>query len=363
MGKIRVGLVGVGNCASSLVQGTLYYKKSNQKTPGLITNNFGGYYPEDIQFVSAFDIDKRKVSKDLSIAIFEEPNCTKIFQKGIPYLNCEVSMGYILDSLSNHLGKYSQKEKIDPMNDIYKNKEEAKEKIVQKLTETKTEVLVNYLPVGSEKASYFYTECCLEAKVALVNAIPVFLSKIYGERFREARLPIIGDDIKSQIGATIIHRVLAKLFEDRGVQIKKTYQLNVGGNTDFLNMTDQSRLESKKISKTESVRSQIDSELQEKDIHIGPSDYVPWLEDKKICFIRIEGEKYGGLPVELEVRLSVEDSANSAGIIIDAIRAAKVSLDKNYSGPVIEASAYLFKSPIEQFDDQTAKEMLKKFGK
>ena len=362
MGKIRTGVVGVGNCASSLVQGTIYYADPSKEVPGLITKNLSGYFPGDIQFVAAFDIDKRKVGKDISQAIFEKPNCTTIFEKNIPNLNCPVQMGYILDGVAEHLTKYPEETRISPTDDIYLSYSEAKDEIVRILTETKTEVLVNYLPVGSEKAARFYAECCIEAHVAFVNAMPVFISQIYGDRFKEAGVPIIGDDIKSQVGATIVHRVLARLFEDRGQKIKKTYQINVGGNMDFLNMVDRSRLESKKISKTKAVTSQVETGISDDNVYVGPSDYVPWLDDNKVCFIRIEGEQYGGVPMNIELRLSVEDSPNSAGVITDAIRAAKVALDRKLSGPIIEASAYLFKSPVRQFDDSTARDMLKEFA-
>ena len=359
MSKIKVGIIGVGNCTSSLVQGTFYYQDSNKEVPGLITKNFGGYYPSDIQFVSAFDMDQRKVGKDLSEAIFEKPNCARVFQEDIPTLNCPVYMGYTLDGFAEHLVKYPIDKRPLPAPEIYHSYPEAKRQIVQKLKETDTEILVNYLPVGSEKAARFYAEAALEAKVALVNAMPVFLSQIYGDRFKEAGIPILGDDVKSQVGATIIHRMLSRLFENRGEKIHKTYQLNVGGNTDFLNMLDQNRLESKKTSKTRSVTSQIESGIDDEKIHVGPSDYVPWMEDQKVCFIRIEGEQYGGVPMNLELRLSVEDSPNSAGVITDAIRAARVALDQNLSGPIIEASAYLFKSPVRQFDEDTARKMIR----
>ncbi|MDH4129340.1 MAG: inositol-3-phosphate synthase [Spirochaetota bacterium] len=363
MNKIKVGIVGVGNCASSLVQGTIYYADRNSEIPGLITKNFGGYYAADIDFVSAFDIDRRKVGKDLSQAIFEKPNCTTIFEKNIPHLNCTVQMGYVLDGVAEHLTKYPEDDRICPMKDVYISYNEAKSEIVRVLQDTNTEILVNFLPVGSENAARFYAECCLEAGVAMVNAMPVFLSQIYGDQFKEAGLPILGDDVKSQVGATIVHRVLTKLFEDRGQKIKKTYQINVGGNMDFLNMVDRTRLESKKISKTRAVTSQIEAGINDNDIYVGPSDYVPWLNDNKVCFIRMEGEQYGGLPMNIELRLSVEDSPNSAGVITDAIRAAKVALDCKLSGPIIEASAYLFKSPIRQFDDATARIMLRDFAK
>ena len=270
-------------------------------------------------------------------------------------------MGYIVDSIAAHNDQYQDSARYKPKDNPYSSEVNAKEFIVEKLRETGTEVLVNYLPVGSEKNTLFYADCAIEAGCAFVNAVPVFVSKIYGEKFRSCGLPIVGDDIKSQVGATIIHRVLAKLFEDRGHPIKHTYQLNVGGNTDFMTMLDRNRLKDKKMSKTQSVTSQI-GEIDADNVHIGPSDYIPWLKDNKVCFLRIEAEQFGGVPMEMELRLSVEDSPNSAGVMMDAIRAAKVALDRRMAGPIIEASAYLFKSPIEQFDDSTAREMLKRFS-
>jgi myo-inositol-1-phosphate synthase len=355
---IKVGLVGIGNCASSLVQGAVYYGNTDKEIPGLITQNFAGYTPRDIQFVAAFDVDKRKVGKDLSQAIFEKPNCTYVFQKEIPDLKCVVKMGYTLDSIASHTTNHPLDRRFDALHDVYKSRDEAKKEIVKILRDTGVEVLVNYLPVGSEEATFFYAECALEAHCGFVNAIPVFVSKKWGDKFRDAGLPILGDDIKSQVGATIVHRVLTKLFEDRGQKINRMYQLNVGGNQDFLNMLDRTRLESKKISKTNSVTSQMVAPPNSDDVYVGPSDYVPWLNDNKLCFIRIEGEQFGGVPMNLELRLSVEDSPNSAGVIIDAIRAARVALDRKLSGPILEASCYLFKSPVKQVDDYTAKKML-----
>ncbi len=364
MGKIRTCLIGVGNCASSFVQGCFYYNDPNADIPGLITKNFGGYRAYDIQFVSAFDVDERKVGRDLSEAIFAKPNCTTIFQKEIPYLDCPVEMGFIIDSIPPHNEQFPESVRFKPLKNIYETPEEARRAIVRSLKEKAVDVVVNYLPVGSEENTLFYAECALEAGCAFVNAIPVFVSKLYGERFRKAGLPILGDDIKSQVGATIIHRVLTRLFEDRGQKIKRSYQLNFGGNTDFLNMLDRERLKSKKISKTQSVLSQMnDSYFDPQNIYIGPSDYVPWLKDNKICFIRIEAEQFGGVPMNLEIRLSVEDSPNSAGVIMDAVRAAKVALDRGLSGPIIEASAYLFKSPVQQFEESEAREMLKRFAR
>lgn len=364
MKEIRTALIGIGNCASALVQGRYYYNDKKSDIPGLITKNFGGYYVSDINFVAAFDVDERKVGLDLSEAIFSLPNCTTVFQKEIPYLNCKVHMGYFIDSISDHVKSYNENVRFKPKKNIYSSESEAKKAIVNILKEAKVDVLVNYLPVGSEKNTLFYADCALEAKVAFVNAIPVFVSKIYGDKFKKAGLPVLGDDIKSQVGATIVHRVLTKLFEDRGQPVKCTYQLNVGGNTDFLNMLNRERLESKKVSKTQAVTSQMgEHQIPSDNVYIGPSDYIPWLHDRKICFIRIEAEQFGGVPMNLDLRLSVEDSPNSAGVIMDAIRAAKVALDKKLSGPIIEASAYLFKSPVKQFDDTIAKEMLLEFAK
>ena len=360
---IRTAIIGVGNCASSLVQGRFYYADKNSNVPGLITKDFGGYFTSDIDYVAAFDVDERKVGRDLSEAIFSPPNCTTIFQKSVPQMGCKVEMGYILDSISAHNDRFADHQRFKPMANIYRTDDEARRAVVASLRAKKAEVLVNYLPVGSEKNTLFYADCALEAGCAFVNAMPVFVSKIYGERFRKAGLPILGDDIKSQVGATIVHRVLAKLFEDRGQPLRQTYQLNVGGNTDFMNMLDRSRLESKKISKTQAVTSQLNGSCPSPDsIYIGPSDYVSWLGDKKLCFLRIEAEQFGGIPMELELRLAVEDSPNSAGVITDAIRAARVALDRKMSGPIIEASAYLFKSPVEQFDDSTARQMLMDFA-
>lgn len=362
MGSIKVGLIGVGNCASALVQGRCFYDDPETEIPGLITRNFGGYTVSDIEFAAAFDADARKVGLDLSQAIFAKPNCTTRFFPDVPNLNCPVEMGYVIDSFPGHVCD-DEDCGFKPLNNIYPNMETARKAIVKTLRRCEVDVLVNYLPVGSEKNSIFYADCAIEAGCALVNAIPVFLSKTYGEKFRQAGLPILGDDIKSQIGATIIHRVLTKLFEDRGMPIKRTYQLNVGGNTDFFNMLDRERLKSKKISKTQSVMSQIQGHsLETRNIHVGPSDYVPWLKDNKVCFLRMESEHFGGVPMELELRLSVEDSPNSAGVISDAIRAAKVALDRSLAGPILEATAYLFKSPVQQFSDDTAREMLQAFA-
>jgi myo-inositol-1-phosphate synthase len=363
MGSIRVAIFGVGNCASSLVQGRYYYSDKKANVPGLITKNFGGYYAADIEYVAAFDIDKRKVGLDLSKAIFSPPNCTTIFQSKIPLMKCPVEQGFIIDSIPAHNAEFNERQRFQPIKNRDASAAEAKARIVKSLKSRGVEIVVNYLPVGSEQNVRFYAQCALEAGCAFVNAVPVFVSKVMGEEFRRKGLPILGDDIKSQVGATIVHRVLAKLFEDRGQSIKRTYQLNVGGNTDFMNMLDRARLESKKISKTQAVTSLLNGTCPSKDdIHVGPSDYVPWLNDNKLCFIRMEAEQFGGVPMNLELRLSVEDSPNSAGVITDAIRAARVALDRKLAGPIVEASAYLFKSPVSQFDDSIARQMLIDFA-
>ena len=363
MKEIRTAIIGVGNCASSLVQGRFYYADSAAVIPGLLTKDFAGYRPQHIRYVAAFDVDERKVGLDLSQAIFALPNCTTVFQRDIPHLGCPVQMGYIIDSIAPHNEQYPEGERFKPLENRYVEAKEAKEAIVHALREERVDVVLNYLPVGSDKNATFYADCAIEAGCAFVNAMPVFLSTFYGDRFREAGLPILGDDIKSQVGATIIHRVLARLFNDRGQPVKRTYQLNVGGNTDFLNMLDHARLKSKKISKTQAVTSQMSSDgIDPRNIYVGPSDYVPWLNDRKLCFLRIEAEQFGGIPMDLEVRLSVEDSPNSAGVMMDALRAAKVALDRGLSGPIVEASAYLFKSPVEQFEDSVAREMLRRFA-
>jgi myo-inositol-1-phosphate synthase len=362
MTRIRVGLIGVGNCASALVQGREYYQDADAVIPGLITRNFGGYVAADISFVLALDADERKLGLDLSEAIFAPPNCTRTFYPNMPVLDCPVEMGYIIDSFPGHQDEYGD-QIFKPLPNIYQNEMQARQAIVRLLRDHDVDVLINYLPVGSERNTLFYADCALEAGCALINAIPVFVSRIYAEKFKNACLPVLGDDIKSQIGATIIHRVLTRLFEDRGMPVKRSYQLNVGGNSDFFNMLDRARLQSKKISKTQSVSSQISNRRVDRhDLHIGPSDYIPWLDDNKVCFIRIESEHFGGVPMNLDVRLSVEDSPNSAGVMMDAIRAAKVALDRGLSGPIVEASAYLFKSPVQQFSDDEAYAMLKRFA-
>lgn len=357
--KIKIAIAGVGNCSSSLIQGIFYYKNVNSGdslVPGLMHNVLGGYKISDVQPVAAFDIDKRKVGQDLSKAVFTAPNCTKIFYEKVPNLKVQVKMGPILDGVADHMKDYKQEERYIPSGLKAVNVEE-------ELRKSGADVLINYMPVGSEKATQFYAQAALKAGCAFINCMPVFIAsdKTWAEKFKKRGLPIIGDDIKSQVGATIIHRVLSHLFSDRGVKIDRSYQLNVGGNTDFLNMLSRSRLKSKKISKTESVESQLSKRLSYDNLHIGPSDYIPFLKDNKVCFLRIEGRKFGDVPVQLEARLSVEDSPNSAGCVIEAVRLAKLGLDRGIGGPLISPSAYLMKHPPKQFTDDEAKNMVEEF--
>ena len=362
MGKeIRVAIAGTGNCASSLVQGVEYYKNvgaSDELVPGLMHNVFGGYKISDIKFVAAFDIDKRKVGKDLSEAIFAKPNNTTIFQPNVPKTGVIVQKAPVLDGFASHMEDYAE-------DHAFRLSNAAPVDVAKILKETKTDVLVSYVPVGSQQAAEYYAEACIKAGAGIVNCMPVFLASDseWAKKLEKAKIPIVGDDIKSQVGATIVHRVLTKLFSDRGMKPKNTYQLNVGGNTDFLNMLERTRLKSKKISKTEAVQSQLPVKLPNDNIHIGPSDYVPFLKDNKVCFLRIEAEHFGGVPMELEARLSVEDSPNSAGIVIDALRACKLAKDRGIGGPITSVSAYLMKHPPQQFPDSVAKEMVEEFIK
>ena len=353
--RIRVAIVGVGNCASSLIQGIEYYK-DNSDIIGLMNYDLEGYKPGDIEVVAAFDVDKRKVGKDVNEAIFAKPNNTKIFEKDIKNNGTFVKMGKILDGISDHM-------KLFPEDRAFIPSDEEPCDIVKELRDSNTDILLNYLPVGSEDATRFYAECCLEAGVAFINNIPVFIAsdEKWAQRFKDKGLPVIGDDIKAQLGATITHRTLVRLFRDRGVKLDRTYQLNTGGNTDFSNMLNKSRLSSKKISKTESVQSQLETPLEAENIHIGPSDYVPWQNDNKICFLRMEGRMFGNVPMNMELRLSVEDSPNSAGVAIDAIRCCKLALDRKISGPLIAISAFTMKHPPVQYTDTVAKEMVRIF--
>lgn len=361
MKQIRVAIAGLGNCASSLLQGIDYYrslKKDNgpDRSLGLMHYDLGGYLPGDIQIVAAFDIDRRKVGKSVIDAIASAPNCTKKFHVISRRSPVKVLMGNLLDGVAEHLSNYPEERRF-----IVADKKPVN--VSKVLKETGAEILLNYLPVGSEKATAFYAEECLKAGVSLVNCIPVFIgsNRVWAKRFKDSGIPVIGDDVKSQIGATIIHRSLAKLFEDRGVKIDSTYQLNVGGNTDFLNMLNRTRLKMKKISKTEAVQSQLQVPLDMEDIHIGPSDYIPWLNDNKVCFLRLEGRGFGNVPMHLEMRLSVEDSPNSAGVVIDAIRCCKIARDRKVGGALISPSAYFMKHPLKQFPDEVAKAMVEDF--
>lgn len=356
---IRVALVGVGNCASSLVQGLAWYRSGANDTTGLMHHDLGGYRPEDIRVVAAWDIDRRKVGRDVADAIFARPNCTATFCEQVEATGARVQMGRVLDGVADHMAGYPDDRTFLPAD----APEPDQAAVVATLRESEAEVMVNYLPVGSQRASEFYAECALEAGVGFVNAIPVFIASdpAWAERFRAAGVPIIGDDIKAQLGATIVHRVLTDLFAKRGVRLERTYQLNTGGNTDFLNMLERSRLASKKESKTEAVQSVAASRLEDENIHVGPSDYVAWQNDNKVCFLRMEGRLFGGVPMNLELRLSVEDSPNSAGVAIDMIRCAKLARDRGMAGPVLPAAAYFCKHPPEQMTDDAAFEALEAF--
>ena len=350
--KVRVAIVGVGNCASSLIQGVEYYKnaRDDDRVPGLMHVNLGGYHISDIEFVAAFDIDREKVGKDLSQAIFSGQNNTVKFSD-VPKMGIKVHRGMTLDGL----GKY--------LKEVIHKAPGQTDDVVGILKRTKADVLVNYLPVGSEDATRWYMEQALQAGVGVVNCMPVFIAReeYWQQRFIERGLPIVGDDIKSQVGATIVHRVLTRLFEDRGVQMENTYQLNFGGNTDFLNMLERERLESKKISKTNAVTSQMDTPIDSKHIHVGPSDYVPWLNDRKWAFIRLEGKSFGDVPLNMELKLEVHDSPNSAGIVIDAVRFCKLALDNKVSGALFGPSSWLMKSPPKQYHDDVAHRLAEEF--
>ena len=354
--KVRVAIVGVGNCASSLVQGVQYYKDAdeNSSVPGLMHVKFGQYHVRDVEFVAAFDVDAKKVGFDLSDAIFASENNT-IKIADVPPTGVTVQRGHTLDGL----GKYY----LETITEA----DGSGVDVVQALKDAEVDVLVSYLPVGSEQADKFYAQCCIDANVAFVNALPVFIASDpeWAKKFTDAGVPIVGDDIKSQVGATITHRVMAKLFEDRGVALDRTYQLNVGGNMDFKNMLERERLESKKVSKTQAVTSNLTGSLagkvEDKNVHIGPSDHVAWLDDRKWAYVRLEGRAFGDVPLNLEYKLEVWDSPNSAGIIIDAVRAAKIAKDRGIGGPILPASAYLMKSPPKQLADDVARQQLEAF--
>jgi myo-inositol-1-phosphate synthase len=344
MGSVRVAVVGVGNCASSLVQGVEYYRDADpgSKVPGLMHVTFGPYHVRDIEFVAAFDVDAKKVGEDLAHAIFASENNTIKFSD-VPPTGVTVRRGHTYDGLGKYYRETIEESTDEPVD------------VVQALREARADVLVCYLPVGSEEAVRFYAQCAIDAKVAFVNALPVFIAgtKEWADKFTAAGVPIVGDDIKSQVGATITHRVLAKLFEDRGIILDRTMQLNVGGNMDFLNMLERERLESKKISKTQAVTSQLSHDIGKKNVHIGPSDYVGWLDDRKWAYVRLEGRAFGDVPLNLEYKLEVWDSPNSAGVIIDALRCAKIAKDRGIGGPILSASSYFMKSPpVQYFDDQ-----------
>ena len=357
---INIAIVGVGNCASSLVQGIAHYQNGGANEQiGLMHWDLGGYRPRDIKVVAAWDVDRRKIGKDVAEAIFEKPNCTAVFCDHVKPSGVTVEMGRILDGYAEHMGEYPD----DRTFLLADAPQPERADVVRRLRETETDVLLNYLPVGSQEATEFYAECALEAGVALVNNIPVFIASdpVWAKRFEDAGVPIIGDDIKAQLGATIVHRVLTDLFHKRGVKLDRTYQLNTGGNTDFLNMSNKSRLASKKVSKTEAVQSVAEHRLEDENIHVGPSDYVAWQNDNKVCFLRMEGQLFGGVPMNIELRLSVEDSPNSAGVAIDMIRCAKVAKERGMSGPVYPAAAYFCKHPPRQITDDEAYEQLEAF--
>jgi myo-inositol-1-phosphate synthase len=352
MNKVRLAIVGVGNCASSLTQGLEYYKDASpeDRVPGLMHVDLGGYHVRDIEIVAAFDVDAKKVGTDVAEAIFSEPNNTIRFAD-VPPTGVTVSRGHTLDGLGEYYRDTIVESDQEPVD------------VVEVLRSSGADVMVCYLPVGSEEAARFYAQCAIDAGVGLVNCLPVFIASRpdWAKKFADAGLPIVGDDIKSQVGATITHRILTKLFEDRGVKLNRTYQLNFGGNMDFMNMLERERLTSKKISKTQSVQSQLEQPLDKQQIHIGPSDHVPWLEDRKWAMIRLEGESFGGVPLNIEMKLEVWDSPNSAGIVIDAVRCAKLALDRGAGGPLIGPSAYFMKSPPVQFSDEGAHEMVEEF--
>lgn len=358
--RVRLAIVGVGNCASSLIQGIFYYREREEANfQGLMFPDIGGYKPGDIDVVAAWDVDERKVGRDVSEAIFSPPNCTTIFYRDVPNLNVRVRKGKVLDGVAAHMKDFPSERSFV----LSSEREDELEDVVAHLKEVQADVLISYVPVGAEASARFYAEACLRAGVAFVNAMPTFIVSDEGwsKRFEESGIPAVGDDIKSQLGATILHRTLVQLFIDRGIPVKRTYQLNFGGNTDFLNMLERGRLATKKISKTEAVSSLIPYDIGWENIHIGPSDWVPWLKDKKIAYIRIEGEHFGGVPMSVEVKLEVEDSPNSAGSAIDAIRCAKLAKDRGVGGPLISISAYTMKHPPKQFPDHVAREMVMEF--
>ncbi|MDG5815280.1 inositol-3-phosphate synthase [Chitinispirillales bacterium ANBcel5] len=362
MERIKVAVVGVGNCVSSLLQGIEYYRqKSAEEAIGLMHWDIGGYTPDSIEVVAAFDIDKRKVGLDINDAIFAKPNCTTVFCPDMPKTGVKVQMGAVLDGYSQHMKNYDENDTFvlsdSPQKDC--------DAVVKSLKDSGAEIMLNYLPVGSEEATRFYAQCALDAKVAFVNNIPVFIASdpVWAKKFEQHNLPLIGDDIKAQLGATITHRTLTDLFKKRGVKLERTYQLNTGGNTDFLNMLNKNRLKSKKKSKTEAVQAVTAQRLEDRDIHVGPSDYVPWQNDQKICFIRMEGKLFGDVPMNMELRLSVEDSPNSAGVAIDSIRCCKLALNAGLGGVLYPPSSYFCKHPPRQCTDEEAHRRVEEFIK
>ena len=357
MGVIRTAIVGVGNCASSLVQGVERYRRYGS-LEGMIHEELASYTPVDVEFALAIDVDARKVGNDLSRAIFAMPNCTKVFFADVPMTGVEVMMGRVLDGVADHMQGVGERGFI-----VADKAEATKDEIVDALRASGAEVLLNYLPVGSQKAVEFYMECALEAGVGVVNCMPVFIASNpkWEHRFAERGLPIIGDDIKAQLGATIVHRAIARLFGARGVTADRCYQLNTGGNTDFMNMLDRERLSSKKRSKTEAVQSMLARRLEAENIHIGPSDYIPWQKDNKVCFLRMEGRLWGGVPMDVEIRLSVEDSPNSAAVVMDALRCCKIALDRGDGGVLLGPSAFYCKHPPLQIPDEIAAQMVEEF--
>ena len=358
MATIKVAVIGVGNCASSLVQGKYHYTGSNTAS-GLIHEDIGGYRVSDIDFVAAFDVDSRKVGKDLGEAIFAKPNCTKVFHADVPATGTIVRMGARLDGVAPHMLSAAN----DRGFEMDETADATKDDVVRALKESGADILVNFLPVGSQTATEFYMECAIEAGIGVVNCMPVFIASRpeWEKRFADANLPIVGDDVKAQVGATIVHRVLSNLFRQRGVTIDHTYQLNTGGNTDFMNMLDRNRLSSKKESKTEAVQAVLAERLADENIHVGPSDYIPWLHDNKLCFLRLEGNLFGDVPMNLELRLSVEDSPNSAAVVVDAIRCVKLALDRGVGGALTGPSAFFCKHPPEQVTDDIAAQMTDDF--
>jgi myo-inositol-1-phosphate synthase len=356
---INVAIVGLGNCASSLVQGLALYGRGQNDPVGLMHHELGGYRPGDIRVVAAWDVDRRKVGRDAAEAIFEKPNCTLTFCADVPATGARVRMGAVLDGVAPHMADHPDHRTFVVADEAQPDRDE----VVRVLRETGADVLMNYLPVGSQRATEFYAECALQAGVAFVNNIPVFIASdpAWAQRFRDKGVPIIGDDIKAQVGATIVHRVLTDLFAKRGVRLDRTYQLNTGGNTDFLNMWARDRVTSKKVSKTEAVQAVAGERLDPENIHVGPSDYVPWQNDNKVAFIRMEGTMFGGVPMHLELRLSVEDSPNSAGVAVDLIRCAKIARDRGLGGPVEAPAAFFCKHPPVQASDDEAHAALEAF--